>query len=183
MYEHGIDVKKGWFDMAALDFAAKLAAAVTFDVPGGRVVHVNDDGEFEMGIGQTDMAIFLIQGSADYDVSNPGQTLAGNFMHRAIAPTGVMSGVVATGGYELETTEFDADSTVDYDPNTLLTATASNTDEDTGGVITSEGTGAGSRVKQFVDPVCGVVSTGVHTNHNNISTLALWPVYLPGAFA
>jgi hypothetical protein len=44
-------------------------------------------------------------------------------MHQAIAPTGKMSGLVATGGYEIASTEFDA--TRNYVPGDLLTAAAS----------------------------------------------------------
>jgi hypothetical protein len=173
MFEHGLDVKKGWFDMASLDYDAKLASAVTFDVPRGRVVHVDSDGSFRPGAHNTGVAIFLLNGSADADVSNPGTTAAGNFMHRAIAPSGKMSGLVATGGYEISTTEFD--SAQEYTPGDLLTATASNTDAETGGVVTNES------VVQYVNPVVGVVSSGKAKNHNGIQALSFWSVWLPGA--
>ena len=173
MFEHGLDVKKGWFDMASLDYDAKLASAVTFDVPRGRVVHVDSDGAFRPGAHNTGVAIFLLNGSADADVSNPGTTAAGNFMHKAIAPSGKMSGLVATGGYEISTTEFDSSRT--YAPGDLLTATASNTDATTGGVITNDS------VVQFVNPVVGVVSSGKAKNHNGIQALSFWCVWLPGA--
>lgn len=173
MFEHGLDVKKGWFDMASLDYDAKLASAVTFAVPRGRVVHVDSDGNFRPGAHNTGVAIFLLNGSADADVSNPGTTAAGNFMHRAIAPSGKMSGLVATGGYEISTTEFDSART--YTPGDLLTATASNTDAVTGGRITNES------VVQFVNPVVGVVSSGKAKNHNGIQALSFWCVWLPGA--
>ena len=48
MFEHGLDVAKGWFHTAALDFVAKMSANVTFVVPDARVVHVNSSGEFEV---------------------------------------------------------------------------------------------------------------------------------------
>lgn len=181
MFEHGLDIAKGWFEPAALDFAAPLSANVTFDVPRGRVVHVNDQGEFEMGVGETDMGIFLHNGSEDFDVSNPGTTPAGNFMHQAIAPKGIMSGVVAKGGYEIESTEFDDNQT--YIANQLLTATANNTTLATGGVLTNQGSGAGGDVQQFVDPVCGVVSRGRYVNAHGIPVLAFWPEWLPGEYA
>jgi len=173
MFEHGLDVKKGWFDMASLDYDAKLASAVTFDVPRGRVVHVDTDGNFRPGAHNTGVAIFLLNGSADADVSNPGTTASGNFMHKAIAPSGKMSGLVATGGYEISTTEFDSART--YVPGDLLTATASNTNAATGGVLTNNG------VVQFVNPVVGVVSSGKAKNHNGIQALSFWGVWLPGA--
>lgn len=180
MFEHGIDVAKGWFEPAALDFSAKLSSNVTFDVPAGRVMHVNSAGEFETGVGETDMGIVLIQGSQAYDVANDGTTPAGNFMHQAIAPAGTMSGLVCSGAYEIEDTEFDTGQT--YAPNELLTATVANTTLATGGVLTNAGSGAGGDVEQFVDPVCGVVSRGEFVNAHGISVLAFWPVWLPGAY-
>lgn len=181
MYEHGLDVAKGWFEPAALDFAAPLSANVTFEVPAGRVMHVNDAGELETGVGATDMGIFLLNGSEDYDVSNPGTTPAGNFMHQAIAPKGVMSGLVAKGPYEIESTEFDDNQT--YGAGDLLTAAVANTTLATGGVLTNAGSGGGGDVEQFVDPVCGVVSRGRFINSHGIPVLAFWPEYIPGAYA
>lgn len=180
MFEHGLDVPKGWFEPAALDKSAKLSSNVNFDPPAGRVAHLNAAGEFEMGVGVTDMAIFLIQSGSDYDVSNPGTTPAGNFMHQAIAPTGVMSGLVAEGAYEIQSTEFDREQT--YAPNQLLTAADDQDDEDVGGVLTNVGSGAGGDVEQFVDPVCGVVSDGAFQNAHGIWVLGFWPTYIPGAY-
>jgi hypothetical protein len=171
--EHGLDVKKGWFDMASLDYSAKLSSAVTFAVKRGRVVHVDSNGEFRPGAHDTNIAIFLLNGSEDADVSNPGTTAGGRFMHQAVAPTGKMSGLVATGGYEIASTEFDADQT--YAPGDLLTATASNSNAATGGVLTNDS------VTQYVTPVVGVVSSGKAQNHNGIQALSFWTVWLPGA--
>jgi hypothetical protein len=173
LFEHGLDVKKGWFDMAALDYDAKLASNVTFEVPRGRVVHLDSNGAFVPGAHNTGVAIFLLNGSSDADVSNPGTTAAGNFMHQAIAPTGKMSGLVATGGYEISTTEFDASRT--YAPNDLLTAAISLTNKAVGGVLTN------ASVTQYVNPVVGVVSSGATKNHNGIQALSFWCVWLPGA--
>lgn len=173
--EKGLDVKKGWFDMASLDYAAKLSSVVTFDVPRGRVVHVDTSGEFRPGAHNTGVAIFLLNSSNDADVSNPGTTASGNFMHRAIAPTGKMSGLVATGGYEIASTEFDVERS--YTPGDLLTAVASNNDAEVGGVITNES------VEQFVTPVVGVVSSGKAKNHNGVYALSFWTAWLPGEAA
>lgn len=186
MFEHALSHPKGWFEPSALDFSAKLAPAVTIQAFGGRVVHVNANGEFEMGIANTQMAIFLLQADTDFDVSNPGTTGAGNFMHQAIAPAGNMSGLVATGGYELESTEFDTSPNTAYAPNQLLTALASNTVQATGGVLSNDRAGAGGSsglVRQYTDPACGVVSRGQFNNEHGVSVLAFWPIYLPAAFA
>lgn len=186
MFTHGLDVKKGWFDMASLDYAAKLSPDVDFVVKRGRVVHVDSNGNFVPGVHQTNVAVFLLNGSEDADVSNPGwgqgqgaggsnatQTAA-NFMHIAIAPTGKMSGLVATGGYEISSTEFVETETT-YVPGQLLTATTSGSPAATDGRLTNEG------VTQFETPVVGVVSSGVATNHNGIAALSFWCVWLPGA--
>jgi hypothetical protein len=173
MYEHGFDAKKGWFHMSALDYDAKLSDNVTFVPPAGRVVHLNAEGEFEMGCHNTGVSIFLLQNGDDFDVINAGTTPSGLFMHHAIAPTGKMSGLVATGGYELDNTEFDDEQ--DYAPGDLLTATANNTTLATGGLLTNE------NVEQFETPICGVVSSGAHANHNRVRTLSYWTVWLPGA--
>src|SRR5882724_5754919 len=138
LFEHMLDPKKGWPSPTALDHDAMLSANVTFDVPRGRVAHLNASGEFEMGVDQTSMGIFLFPGSADFDVNNPGTTAAGNSINQQIAPTGKILGLVAKGGYELESTEFD--DTLTYVPGDLLTAGTSNTVSTTGGVLTYVGT-------------------------------------------
>jgi hypothetical protein len=165
----GMDVKKGWFDMSSLDYSAKLSPSVTTEVPAGRVVHVDSSGNFTPGAHNTNVAIFLIQGSEDADVTNPGGAVSDPsvFLHVPIRPSGNMSGLVATGGYEIATTEFDKART--YTPGDLLTA-------GNDGVLTNNG------VVQYVNPVVGVVSSGkVDRNHNNIPALSFWCCWLPGA--
>ena len=152
-----------------------VTSAVTFTVPRGRVVHVDSTGAFAMGAHNTNVAVFLLNGSGDADVSNPGTTAGGKFMHQAVAPTGKLSGLVATGGYEIASTEFDTSRT--YTPGDLLTAAADNTDAAVGGVLTNES------VEQFVTPVVGVVSSGKAQNHNGIQALSFWSVWLPGEAA
>lgn len=185
-FEHCLSHPKGWFEPSALDFSAKLSPNVTIQAFGGRVVHVNAAGEFEMGISGTAMAIFLLQADTDFDVSNPGTTPAGNFMHQAIAPAGNMSGLVATGGYELESTEFDTTPDTAYAPNQLLTALANNTTQATGGVLSNDRAGAGGSsgaVRQYQEAACGVVSRGQFKNEHNVEVLAFWPIYLPAVFS
>lgn len=178
MFAHGLDVKKGWFDMASLDYSAKLSTAVTFDVKRGRVVHVDTNGNFVPGAHKTCPAIFLLNGSDDADVSNPGYNSpmsSANFMHIAVAPTGKMSGLVATGGYEISSTEFDTSRT--YQPGDLLSATraSATVPNATDGRLTN------NSVTQFTTPVVGVVSSGAGKNHNGVQALSFWCVWLPGA--
>lgn len=182
MFEHGLDVKKGWFDMASLDYSAKLKSTVAYDVPRGRVVHLEKEGGkdvFVPGVSGSHVAIFLLNGSTDADVSNPGTTAAGNFMHQAVSPSGKLSGLVATGGYEIATTEYvktSGGSAVTYAPGDLLTAPTS-------GGAAVEGVLTKSSAVQYVDPVCGVVSSGAAKNHNGVDTLSFWCVYLPAGTA
>lgn len=186
MFEHALSHPKGWFEPSALDFVGKLSPNVSIIAYGGRVVHVNAAGEFEMGISGTKMAIFLLQADTDYDVSNPGTTGAGNFMHQAISPTGAQSGLVATGGFELESTEHELAPNAAYAPNQLLTAKATNNSQAQSGVLSNDRAGAGGSsglVRQYTDAACGVVSRGQFKNEHNVMVLAFWPIYLPAAFA
>jgi hypothetical protein len=188
MFEHGFNPRKGWIDLTSLDCDFFLDASVTCYVERGRVVHVYStvqdvNGLFmtvQPGAHVTAPAIFLIENSADYDVSLPTNTPSGIFVQQAIAPTGKMSGQVAQGGYEHDVTEYDQDQS--YLPGELLTATASNTNPAICGLITNQGSGAGGFVKQFIDPVIGIVSLGARQDYDGINRLALWTAWLPGAY-
>jgi hypothetical protein len=167
MYVHGLNPLKGWPNPAALDFTGKLHPAVTIDpLFAGRVVHVDSivGGVplFKTGAVGTQMPIFLFQGSEDFDVNNPGGTDWYSF-----APNGVSSGLVATGAYEFETTEFD--TTQAYLPNTPLLAPNADTNSATGGVVTSAGVTVGTTL------ICGITSRGVYTNAYGRPVLGFWP--------
>lgn len=186
MFEHGLNVPKGWFSMATLDHEAKTSPNVQIVAYGGRVAHLNAAREFEMGISGTQMALFLIQADTDFDVNNPGMTPAGNFMHQQIAPTGKQSALVATGAYEIESTEFDKGPAMAYAANQLLTAvTAGNSNQAVSGVLSNDRAGAGGSagpVRQYIDAACGVVSKGASKNEHGVPVLAFWPIYLPAEY-
>lgn len=169
MYEHALTPLKGWVKSNALDHSGVVSDNVTFAIPQGRVMHLNDSGEFETGVTGTQMAIFAFNASDALTVANPGTTASGNFVHQAIFPTGVTSGLVATGGYELSSSEFDSEE--EYVPNDTLTAAVANSTLATGGVLTL-GT-------VYTDAICGVVSKGVVTNELGVDMLHFWPVYVP----
>jgi hypothetical protein len=111
----------------------------------------------------------LHNGTDQFDVNNPG----GNHW-KAIAPAGILSGLVAIGGYELETTEFDSVQT--YLPNEPLRAVRSDSAANAG-TLTNQG------VVLYTNLVCAVVSRGKRTNHHGKTVLSFWPVYLPGSEA
>lgn len=181
-FAHTLNPLKGWPSPHALDFRGKLNAAITIDpLPAGRCVHIYEitdveygpgtsggDASFKTGVTGTQMGIFLFQGSDHFDVTNDGGT-----DWYPIAPVGFMSGLVATGAYELETTEFDTAQT--YLPNEPLKAIADDTDDDPdtgGGCLTND-------CEVYTDAVVGVVSRGTYTNAYGKNSLAFWPVYLP----
>lgn len=182
MFEYGLNVKQGnWLpSQTALLFTARLSAEVSFTPPPGRVVHVDTNGEYQMGLTKRGMGLFLWNSPTDLDVSNPGTTPKGTFMQRPVFPRGGMTSLVAVGAVEIEDTEFD--TAQDYDIGELLTATADNDDSTVGGVLTTAGSGAHGNVKQFVDPVCGVLSRGKYNNEHGIPVICFWPVWLPGQY-
>ena len=182
MTAHTLEAPKGWPSPHAVDFATSFDATQLAAVSGGvafagRVAHVNASGDYEFGVGNRDMAIFLFNNSDDPDVENPGgdpATVAGAWI--AVAPTGKMMGLVAVGAYELASTEFDA--TLTYAPNEALTAVTGTTLA-TCGVLTN------ASATPYTNPVCGVVSRGRSstsaTNSHGQAELFFWPVYLPVA--
>jgi hypothetical protein len=195
MFEQCLNPIKGWFDEAALDTECKISDNVEFVVPGGRVVHMTEvetigSGQIskkvpivEMGISGTHMALFLIQGQGDFDVNNPGTTAKGTFVQTAVAPTGINSALVAEGGYELQTTEYDTAQT--YAPGDLLSADADNTDGTKGGVLTNKTAVGGATPLEVpwagtTRAICGVVSRGAYKNEHKQNALHFWPTYLPG---
>jgi hypothetical protein len=180
---NGMDVKKGWFDMSSLDYTAKINSSVTTEVKAGAVVHLDSAGTFSLGASDTAPAIFLIQGSTDADVINEGYNLNdvnGNqvidratFVNIAVAPTGRISGLVATGGYEIASTQFDSSKT--YASGELLTA-------GNDGLLTNV-------AAAYTNPIVGVVSSGLGgmssfggdatLNHHGLSALSFWTCWLP----
>jgi hypothetical protein len=184
MFEQALDAPKGWFYLSALDKSAPLEPALLAGataVPAGRCASLNSLGEFVLGLDVNQaMPIFLWNGKDHPDVSNSGVSPTTSITHWvAISPTGVMSGLVATGGYELQTTEFDTAQT--YAPNDALTPAAT-------GILTNQA------ITLYTTPVVGVcswhnnednepvtpASSPVGTNAHGVTTLSFWPVYLPG---
>ncbi len=173
MFDHTCTPVKGWVpgNMGSIDKAAEMSANVTVDpVFKGRVVHLNSEGEFELGCTGHQMPIFLMGNTDDNDVA----VLADDDFQGAI-PAGNMFGLVAIGGYEIATTEFDPAQ--DYAYNDLLRAVASNSDATTGGRLTNQS------IVLYTNAVCGVVSKPVTASHLRRDLLQFWPVFLPGSGA
>jgi len=176
MYAHCIDMVQGNKMMGNLTYSAKLSANVTIDpVFQGRVVHLNSDNEWEMGCTGWQMAGWLNASSDDPDVEQTSDD-----DDRQIIPVGVMTAIMATGAWELSTTEFDSAQT--YVANEPLRAVASNSNATTGGRMTNQGvTSKASAAPQNATAVCGIVSGGVKLNSHRQNALHFWPVFCEGA--
>jgi hypothetical protein len=174
MFDHTLDAVKGWFHMAALDFTAKISADETDSayVFAGRVVHLDNNGDFKLGCTGSQMPIFLLQNGNDADVSN-----AGGGVWYPINPEGNITGLVAKGAYELETTEFDTART--YYPNDYLRCTGSS--GATNGKLTNNGVSTLVNGGSNPTAIVGVVSRAPRKRQTDRNTvLAFWPVYHPG---
>ena len=173
MFDHTLDAVKGWFHMAALDFTAKLSAneAASAYAFAGRVVHLNDDGEFELGCKGSQMPIFLLQNNTDSDVSNSSS------LWYSIGPDGNLTGLVGKGAYELETTEFDDTQT--YLPNQYLRCDTTSTAVK--GALTNQGVATLVNGQSNPTAIVGVVSRAARKRQSDRNlVLSFWPVYHPG---
>jgi hypothetical protein len=132
------------------------------------------------------MPIFLWNGSDHPDVYNDGTSPTTSTVHWiGVSPTGVMSGLVATGGYELQTTEYNTALT--YLVNQPLTASAT-------GVLTN------AAVTVYTTWICGICSSfsqgdnqqagdvqtaspgsPVGRNAHGVDVLTFWSYFLPGS--
>jgi len=158
VFDHILEAIKGWPSPYAVD---KHAVVKTDEVlRGGMVACLDASGKLQAGLSEGAMGIFVRQNSDDYDVTGDDGNIVG-------ARGAVMSGLVAVGAYELESTEFVEGPT--YLPNMVLTS-AEPGDDDAG--LLAIGTA-------YVDTICGVCSEGSVTNERSQSVVRFWPVWLP----
>lgn len=176
-------------------------SAVTARVePYGGVMDGPPTVVVEMGCGAGHgMPLWLWPGSNEPDIYNPGVTSGsaagtGNIppdfisvLPPATSGSGLMPALVATGAYELETTEFDGDQT--YAVNNFLRVVTSNTAATAGHHTNQLGTTAfgsggaavwGDPGVATWDTVVGVVSRGKYTPANRYPVIGFWPKWLPG---
>jgi len=180
-FEQELQPIHGWFEEAPLEKVRPLKSALltgTTAVPAGRCVSLDSNGDIVLGLSSNHaMPMWLKQGKDSLDVQNDGTSPVTSTVHwHAVVPRGWVSALVATGGYELQTPEFDTTKT--YAANDPLTA-------DTAGKLTN------ASVTLYTTPVVGVCSwhetqkatgsaTGpVGTNAHGVKVITFWPVYLP----
>lgn len=164
MTQNTINALKGWPQERPVDYSGVFASSVTSTVPAGSVVHLNSDGEFELGVGTENvMPMFTFFASDSPHVKNDGgDPDTDKNVWVPVQPNGKVLALVAIGAYELVSTQFVAGS---YPPNTLLTSAAS------GG-----NAGKLSAGTLGTHMICGQVSRGVVNNNYGYDALAFWPV-------
>lgn len=175
MTDHALQGISGYPRMDALMCKAKLSSTARAATPyAGSVVRLNSSGEFDLGVANTStthspVAVFLLQDYDAPDVLNDGGTPStdDNFPFVPTAPTKVNSGLVATGAYELASTEYNTSNEASMTAGRVLTASVSTGKLD----ITTIGSG---------DPICAVVSRGVKVlKATKKKAVYVWPVWNP----
>jgi hypothetical protein len=175
-----LNVVKGWPSGIPLDWAADFDAAVTVDpVPPGRIVRLNDDGKFELGLPDTIgkahypmiLRAYSDQPSSQNDGGDP-ETEVGVWVSGLPRRTPRVTAFPCNGSMIVEIQDFDTGPT--YAAGDALTAVADNTNATTGGRVTRATNGLA-----YTKPTCGVVVKPVGTNHNQRSTLTFITAWLP----
>lgn len=157
-YDHELNPVKGWPAINALDKHADIADGVT-GIIAGMCVSLDANGKYQRGCANGAMPLFAFQSQNDFDVNSDVGNLSG----------GVLMALVATGGYELESTEFTG---VSFTPNAVLTA------ENVAGA--NQGKLKVTTIGHATDMVVGVVSDeGPLTNDHGKTVVRFWPVYMP----
>jgi hypothetical protein len=137
----------------------------------GALVSLDSAGEWVPGLSAgTAMPCWAINATGDFDVNSDIGNISG----------GVVAAFVATGGYELKTTEFDTADAGSYVPNAMLHAGAGSiAAEDTDRLGTVDFLAAPAALIPLAANVIGIVSKGEVTEVYNQATLQFWPVYCP----
>jgi len=158
MFDHELNPIKGWWDMHALDKRVQIGTNAV-EVQKGMVGYIDPStSTFLLGVVNGYMPLFTFPGENSFDANSDVGNISGGWLNC----------LVATGGYELETTEFVSGPT--YDPQTPLTGAAA---ADVGKVTPSAGWAGG-------DMIVGIVSDqGPRTNDHGKDVIRFWPVFAP----
>lgn len=159
-FDHQLDGRKGWPSPYALDKTVQADTLVTGIAAGMGLYLDSVSGLAKRGHVNGVMALFAFQNQNDFDVNGDvGNTIGNN-----------INTLVATGAYELETTEFVG---VAFAPNDVLSI-ENGAGVDQGKLRLAVGGLAGA------EGIVGVVSeAGPDSNEHGVSVLRFWPVYLP----
>lgn len=159
MFDNLLEPIKGWFHISALDKDVVPVDLTDTRLIAGRVVSLDSAGKAVPGLAANAMPLFLWQNATDFDVFRDAGGIGG----------GKLNTLVATGGYELQTTEFQTGT---FNPNTFLTADAPGAGADIGkikpGVVAT-------------DTILGIVSDGQLNNENGKAVVQFWTYFLPAS--
>lgn len=193
-FVHQLTGRKGYPLWSQLNTKGKVVADQAAAAYAGRAAHFNGDGDFELGARQAQMPLFLTASTQSFDVA----TTAHNSYGGAIIPEGTRGALVATGAYELETTEFDTTKTWNAnDPIYSPTAgQITGDDKSKAGLLFKSKNWPGGSDAAYVpgtDKVIGIASWGrrstigpavtgpASTHPNLVPVLAFWPVFQIGS--
>ena len=181
MTANTLNALKGWPSQSAVDFHAKFDAvqlAASEPILAGTVVSLGSDGEFEIGVGGVAegnrMPLFLFNNSDEPDVANDGGDAGAGGdkgVWVPVSPTGQAMALVATGAYELTSTQYVAGGNIGV-PNTPLYSPyygAANEGKLDDGAWGDANT------------IVGIVSRGVVDNGYGHNAVAFWPYFLAGS--
>jgi hypothetical protein len=155
--------------MHRLDFVAGMKTGEA--IKEGSICSIDSQGSLILGCGagsaiNKPMPMFAIQNWNDFDVNSDYDPIHGPVNMSG----GSQSAVVATGGFEIETSEYNA--LVTYACNDLLVPSTA-----VGGV--GKVTRAASGDVYGAAPVVGIVSQAANTNRDGTSVLRFWTTFLP----
>jgi len=201
MFDNELNPRKGWPSQSAVDKSLpiwieddnRFGQASTFqqDICSGMVVHIARDGDgvdkFRLGLNDDNVAIFLFPNAKDFDVSGDRGNIIGSGSASVAAAAfngaiaGNISGLVALGAYELETTSFLPGNA--YLPGTPLTAlnpnVAWNADATLNPGLVRNTTWAAWRAGTIAGVIGTVSDEGVRTNEFGKTVIRFWPEHLP----
>lgn len=183
-YENYCDVKSGDLDVSnQLIFSAPLSEAASDSaekIVRGSVVSLNANGKFVLGcpVGSGNlypMPMFSRKNAYDPDVTTGavGKHTGEILVRETVG--GMLPAYVATGGFEIESSEYDT-AVTDYAINMALKANAA-------GKVTK----AGSQTIYGTETIVGIVSktpyrskASFNVNGTGNNRICFWTVYFPG---
>lgn len=157
MFDHELNPRKGWPSPYALDHRIQAFNSAQGIRAGMCLYKEPVTSRALRGAINGYMPLFAFQGQSEFDVNGDVGNIIGNWMNT----------LVATGAYELQTTEYVTDT---YAPNDPLTST-------------TVGVNAGLLSKTTfasVNMIVGIVSeAGPTANDHGKNMITFWPVYAP----
>ena len=169
-FDHLLDVISGYDGMHDLQYHAVPATGETWQ--RGALLSIDANGQYIAGLSGLaggEMPMWAINARNDFDANSDVGNISGASARQDGQLLGGIASFVATGGYELATTEFDPVAIAAYVPNAPLVHFPA-----TPGFVT-----AGSNPPAIDESIVGIVSKGVRAEVYGQSVLQFWSVYLP----